>query len=65
MATKKTSYFAKAVIVDGDTTYKVGEEVKLTDAQAKRLLDADAVTEKESEVTTGSALTPEGDADNK
>jgi hypothetical protein len=61
MATKKTSYFAKVVLVDGEKKYKVGEEVKLTDAQAKRLLDADAVSKSESDVEG----TDEGGTDNK
>lgn len=45
MATKKTKYFAKAVLIDNGTAYKVGDEIKLTDAQAKRLLDAGVVSE--------------------
>jgi hypothetical protein len=62
MATKKTTYFAKAVLVDGDKVYSVGEEIKLTDAQAKRLEEADAVTKEESEVNETGAPNPNTDS---
>jgi hypothetical protein len=45
MANKK--FIAKAVLVGEGKTTKVGEEIELTDAQSKRLLDAGVVEEAE------------------
>lgn len=54
MAKNKT-YFAKAVIIDGEERYNPGEEMKdLKAEQVKRLKELDVITEDKSEVEEGS-----------
>ena len=53
MAKKKT-YFAKAVIIDGDKRIDPGEELKdLKKEQIDRLTELDAITEDEIEAEGG------------
>ena len=52
---KKNTYYAKAVLIDGDERINPGEEVKgLKAEQVKRLKELDAITEDESAVDEGS-----------
>ena len=52
---KKTSYFAKSVIIDGEERYNPGEEIKdLKADQVKRLKELDAITEDKGAVDEGS-----------
>lgn len=51
---KKQTYFAKAVIIDGDKRIEPGEELTgLKKDQITRLLEIEAITEEEGEEDGG------------